>query len=1420
MKNKIISKILSVLMAFMMIISVVPTNVFADNTNSKSNSIEIKEDDLNGNQYETYYYVENENYTYKGKRVEFISEKQIKVGDETLNLKNKKTTVNIKVEGDKATIAFTGINTPIGSVSGQWNSAYAGETKIYYDSDIEGQAKITSKNYDLKTLEIKGLTNGTYHLTNGSIYEKANEWSPGISGIGTEGYFGRLPDIIFTVGSDQEQPVGKVNLSIEKRTIGKGDTLSMEEVDMYEGDTAWDVLKRESEARGIELKYTHHEAYNSVYVSSIAGDGEFDHGQGSGWKYEVNGIFPDVGLSAYKLKVNDTVRLRYCITVGSEELNNPLVDYLKQLIADAQDTIKNGNYASQSIAKVNTAIKDAKVITSHEQYNSKDTDKELVVSKHIKEINDAVTTLEKEDTDHGGDVDAPSNVPDDFENDLWLQYDYKELKVNGTATIYPRRVPQIIDDPISNYVTRPNFNFQIISGDSISLDTTKSTDKATVTAVKEGTSIVKVTYDACGSYGASSIVNTAYVVYDVVGDANTGITINSNIKETSYDTIYYKEGSTVDYEIDPTITGADTVEVTCNGNVVTEKNGKYTAKLENRSNIIGIKATNSKGTKSYYKVVDARKIEVSIVNSSRPGATFEAGDTAKISFKGITHPVYKLATIYNPTWQSTGPWPSKGTFVEYKNDVFGTVKGYCNQWDLATVNTIKVTFDKSGEYKFNSGKIFSEWWGSELGADKGQEGSGEPNLGALQNSRYFSSVPNFTINVASAEYKPVESVKINEKDVSIEVTGETKLTATVLPENATDKVVTWSSDNEEVATVDQNGVIKGLKEGNVTIIVTTKDSNKTHSITVKVTPEKPANDEERESLKALIEEVESMNESKYTEDTWLKLQEQLKISKEVYNNEKSLINEINNTTKDLQQEIDNLKKAINVTISPKRIEVGDEVTIKFTGLEVPDISNDGNGNSRLERFSLMFNTNMPGVSQAKSENAITNSELIKTIKFTVPEDTKAGEYTLSDGYIEAYWRAVIHPNMPIELAPAVTKKYYENELPKITIKVVNVEEETTNKVLAQKVSKKIEAIDLTNGFSSVEKNKVNNAKNEFDKLSETQKSLVPKELHEKLNISIDKIKELEIDNFVNLVSKIERPATKTSINKVIDAAGAYSNMDIELQQHLKVQNAKNILNQIIIEISNKPEKPIEKEFKKVLSINNIKYNSTSIAGKGEAGAEVHAYVGSKLIGSSTVKKDGTYTIKTDKLTGGATIAVKMKKEGYKTAEVKKSVLKEIKKFTVDKVKCGDKKITGTGNVRFYVRAYDKSGKQAGSTVKVDSKGKFCIYVPKQAASKSVTVKISKSGYCTRSKTTKVLKVFSKKLSVNSIKSRSKVITGKGQYGATVRAYVNGKQIGKTIKVSKNNKFSVNIPKQKKNTKITIKMTKTETLGLERTIKVK
>jgi uncharacterized protein YjdB len=79
------------------------------------------------------------------------------------------------------------------------------------------------------------------------------------------------------------------------------------------------------------------------------------------------------------------------------------------------------------------------------------------------------------------------------------------------------------------------------------------------------------------------------------------------------------------------------------------------------------------------------------------------------------------------------------------------------------------------------------------------------------------------------------SVTVSPTTASVAVGATTTLTATVLPSNATNKNVTWSSSNTSVATVSSSGVVTGVAAGSATITVTTQDGGLTATCAVTVT---------------------------------------------------------------------------------------------------------------------------------------------------------------------------------------------------------------------------------------------------------------------------------------------------------------------------------------------------------------------------------------------------------------------------------------------------------------------------------------------------------------------------------------------------------------------------------------------------------
>lgn len=72
---------------------------------------------------------------------------------------------------------------------------------------------------------------------------------------------------------------------------------------------------------------------------------------------------------------------------------------------------------------------------------------------------------------------------------------------------------------------------------------------------------------------------------------------------------------------------------------------------------------------------------------------------------------------------------------------------------------------------------------------------------------------------------PVTSIAVSADAAEIWEGGKTAVKATVSPEGATDKTVSWSSDNTVVATVDASGNVTGVKGGTATITATANDGS-------------------------------------------------------------------------------------------------------------------------------------------------------------------------------------------------------------------------------------------------------------------------------------------------------------------------------------------------------------------------------------------------------------------------------------------------------------------------------------------------------------------------------------------------------------------------------------------------------------------
>lgn len=123
------------------------------------------------------------------------------------------------------------------------------------------------------------------------------------------------------------------------------------------------------------------------------------------------------------------------------------------------------------------------------------------------------------------------------------------------------------------------------------------------------------------------------------------------------------------------------------------------------------------------------------------------------------------------------------------------------------------------------------------------------------------------------------------------------------------------------------------------------------------------------------------------------------------------------------------------------------------------------------------------------------------------------------------------------------------------------------------------------------------------------------------------------------------------------------------------------------------------------------------------------------------------------------------------------------------------------------------------TTKASSTGSYRYNVKTTKPGVTVSVRVRDAAGNTSSSTSvKVLNTF-RTFTVNSVKSTSNVIIGKGNKGATVQAYVGTKLVSKTTKVDSKGNYKLTISRQKPGVVVTVKMTQSGYQEMKKTTRV-
>ncbi len=116
----------------------------------------------------------------------------------------------------------------------------------------------------------------------------------------------------------------------------------------------------------------------------------------------------------------------------------------------------------------------------------------------------------------------------------------------------------------------------------------------------------------------------------------------------------------------------------------------------------------------------------------------------------------------------------------------------------------------------------------------GTAGTWTIKVSLASNSSIFGTV-NITVNAI-----PVTGISVTGTSATVEEDSQLQLTASVTPNNATVQTVTWSSNHESIATVNTNGLVTGVSEGEARITATATDGSAVYGyidITVTAKPQ-------------------------------------------------------------------------------------------------------------------------------------------------------------------------------------------------------------------------------------------------------------------------------------------------------------------------------------------------------------------------------------------------------------------------------------------------------------------------------------------------------------------------------------------------------------------------------------------------------
>ena len=178
--------------------------------------------------------------------------------------------------------------------------------------------------------------------------------------------------------------------------------------------------------------------------------------------------------------------------------------------------------------------------------------------------------------------------------------------------------------------------------------------------------------------------------------------------------------------------------------------------------------------------------------------------------------------------------------VILENGIVGyAFQSYLKQLPAVQISQINLSLDKNTINKNETAKLKIEILPEEAKDQKITFSSSNPNIISVDQSGNIFGVSSGEATItATAEngvkgsitlnvYSKVEEIKLDIENLTLQEGESYNLKATIYPEDATNKNITFNSENSNIATVDQSGKITAIKEGTTKITVTSQDSQNT-----------------------------------------------------------------------------------------------------------------------------------------------------------------------------------------------------------------------------------------------------------------------------------------------------------------------------------------------------------------------------------------------------------------------------------------------------------------------------------------------------------------------------------------------------------------------------------------------------------------